>query len=59
MPFYFKKGDLVQTECDLIVNDSNSRLIMVEGVGRAIFHKAGDRELSNALKKIGGCKVGS
>ena len=58
MPFYFKKGDLVQTECDLIVNDSNSRLIMVEGVGRAIFHKAGDRELSNALKKIGGYKVG-
>lgn len=58
MPFYFTKGDLVETECDAIVNDSNSRLIMVEGVGRAIFHKAGDRELRNALKEIGGCKVG-
>ena len=58
MPFYFKKGDLVQTNCDLIVNDSNSRLIMVEGVGRAIFHKAGDKELALALKKIGKCNVG-
>ena len=46
MPFYFKRGDLVATECDAIVNASNVNLKMVEGVGRAIFHKAGDKELT-------------
>lgn len=58
MPFYFKKGDLVATECDAIVNASNVNLKMVEGVGRAIFHKAGDIELTNACKKIGHADVG-
>lgn len=58
MPFYYKKGDLVATECDAIVNASNINLKMVEGVGRAIFHKAGDKELTAACKKIGHCNVG-
>lgn len=58
MPFYLKKGDLVAAECDAIVNASNVNLKMVEGVGRAIFHKAGDQELARACKAIGRCNVG-
>lgn len=58
MPFYFRKGDLVKTECDALVNASNARLIMLEGVGRAIYHAAGDKELTKACKEIGSCKVG-
>jgi len=58
MPFYVIKGDLVNMNVDVIVNASNVKLKMVEGVGRAIFHKAGDRELSNACKAIGDCPVG-
>lgn len=58
MPFYLKKGDLVASNVDAIVNASNINLKMVEGVGRAIFHKAGDAELGRACKAIGGCKVG-
>lgn len=59
MPFLVQKGDLVSMNVDCIVNDSNVNLSMVEGVGRAIFHKAGDIVLSNACKEIGHCDVGS
>ncbi len=58
MPFYVLKGDLVTMNVDAIVNASNVNLKMVEGVGRAIFHKAGDKELTAACKNIGSCKVG-
>lgn len=58
MPFYLKKGDLVSANVDAIVNASNVNLKMVEGVGRAIFHKAGDTELARACKAIGKCAVG-
>jgi O-acetyl-ADP-ribose deacetylase (regulator of RNase III) len=58
MPFYLRRGDLVSAQVDAIVNASNVNLKMVEGVGRAIFHKAGDEELTNACKKIGHCDVG-
>lgn len=58
MPFYLKKGDLVASTVDAIVNASNVNLKMVEGVGRAIFHKAGDAELGRACKAIGKCNVG-
>lgn len=58
MPYILKKGDLVEMEVDAIVNASNTRLVMVEGVGRAIFHKAGDLEMRNACKAIGGCPLG-
>lgn len=58
MPFYLKKGDLVASNVDAIVNASNVNLKMVEGVGRAIFHKAGDAELGRACKAIGKCNVG-
>lgn len=58
MPFFIEKGDLVSKEVDCLVNASNVNLSMVEGVGRAIFHKAGDIELARACKKIGHCNVG-
>lgn len=58
MPFFIEKGDLITKEVDCIVNASNVNLSMVEGVGRAIFHKAGDVELARACKKIGHCSVG-
>ena len=59
MPFYLRRGDLVSAQVDAIVNASNVNLKMVEGVGRAIFHKAGDEELTNACKTIGHCDVGN
>lgn len=59
MPFYLKKGDLVSANVDAIVNASNVNLKMVEGVGRAIFHKAGDSDLARACKLIGKCAVGN
>lgn len=58
MPYYLEKGDLVEKNVDGIVNASNPRLIMVEGVSRAIFHKAGDKEMRAACLKIGQCPLG-
>lgn len=58
MPFFIQKGDLVSMNVDCLVNDSNVNLSMVEGVGRAIFHKAGDAVLAKACKEIGHCDVG-
>lgn len=58
MPFYILKGDLVEMNVDAIVNASNVKLKMVEGVGRAIFHKAGDKEMTFACNKFGFCPVG-
>jgi len=58
MPFYVEKGDLVEMKVDAIVNAANVNLKMVEGVGRAIFHKAGDEELSAICKSIKRCDVG-
>lgn len=59
MPLFILKTDLVNMNVDAIVNDSNVKLKMVEGVGRAIFHAAGDLELTEACKKIGYCAPGS
>lgn len=59
MPFYIIKGDLVKMNVDAIVNAANYTLKMVEGVGRAIFHAAGDIELANACKAIGKCAPGN
>ena len=59
MPFYIIKGDLVKMNVDAIVNVANYTLKMVEGVGRAIFHAAGDIELTNACKAIGKCAPGN
>ena len=59
MPFYLIKGDLVTMNVDAIVSAANVRLLMVEGVGRAIYHKAGEKELTEACKKIGYCDPGN
>ena len=59
MPFFVQKGDLVSMNVDALVNASNVNLSMVEGVGRAIYHKAGDIELAKACKAIGHCDVGN
>lgn len=59
MPFYIIKGDLVKMNVDALVNAANYTLKMVEGVGRAIFHAAGDAELANACKAIGKCAPGN
>ena len=58
MPFYLVNDDLVSMNVDAIVNAANVSLKMVEGVGRAIFHNAGDLEMTNACKAIGRCEVG-
>lgn len=58
MPFFVEKGDLVSMNVDALVNAANVNLSMVEGVGRAIYHKAGDAELAKACKAIGHCDVG-
>ena len=58
MPFYILKGDLVSMKVDAIVNAANVNLKMVEGVGRAIFHNAGDKEMTKACKDIGRCAPG-
>ena len=59
MAFYLIKGDLVTMNVDCIVSNANVNLKMVEGVNRAIFHKAGDIEMMEACRKFNGCKVGS
>ncbi len=58
MAFYLVSGDLVNMEVDCIVANANVNLKMVEGVTRAIFHKAGDVEMLKACRAIGHCDVG-
>ncbi len=58
MAFYLVRGDLVSMEVDTIVANANVNLKMVEGVSRAIFHRAGDLELQTACRQIGHCDVG-
>lgn len=59
MSLFLIKGDLIELNVDAIVNAANVNLSMVEGVSRAIYHKAGDLVLTEACKKIGHCDVGS
>ncbi len=58
MGFHLVKGDLVAMNVDAIVSNANINLKMVEGVNRAIFHKAGDINMMEACRKIGRCDVG-
>lgn len=58
MGFYLVRADLVEMNVDAIVANANVNLKMVEGVTRAIFHKAGDILLMNECRKIGHCDVG-
>ncbi len=58
MAFYIVRGDLVSMEVDAIVASANVNLKMVEGVTRAIFHRAGDLNMLNACREIGHCDPG-
>lgn len=58
MALYLVRGDLVSMDVDAIIANANVNLKMVEGVSRAIFHRAGDLLLQDACRKIGHCDVG-
>ena len=58
MAIYLVRGDLVSMNVDAIIANANVNLKMVEGVSRAIFHRAGDLLLQEACRKIGHCDVG-
>ena len=58
MALYLVRGDLVSMDVDAIIANANVNLKMVEGVSRAIFHRAGDLLLQEACRKIGHCDVG-
>lgn len=59
MAYYLVRDDLVSMEVDCIVASANVNLKMVEGVTRAIFHKAGDLKMLHACREIGHCDVGN
>lgn len=51
-------GNIVNYECDAIVNSANIWLLGGSGVCGAIFRAAGKLELQAACDKIGGCETG-
>ena len=60
MAIYLIRGDLVNMYVDAIVANANVNLRMVEGVSRAIFHKAGDLELGRLRsRRINHCSLSS
>ena len=52
------QGDITKVPADAIVNAANSALAEGTGVCGAIFRAAGQRELAEACKAIGGCPTG-
>lgn len=51
-------GNIVNYECDAIVNSANIWLLGGSGVCGAIFRTAGKLELQAECDKIGGCETG-
>ena len=51
-------GNIVDYECDAIVNSANVWLLGGSGVCGAIFKAAGKIELQDECDKIGGCETG-
>lgn len=58
MPLFMIRNDITKMQVDAIVNPSNPKLHMGRGTSWAIYNAAGETELTNACRKIGGCKVG-
>ncbi|MGN1140740.1 MAG: macro domain-containing protein [Oliverpabstia sp.] len=52
------RNDITKMQVDAIVNPSNPELHMGRGTSWAIYNAAGETELTNACRKIGGCEVG-
>lgn len=58
MELFVKKQDITDSNCEAIVNASNTDLLPGGGVCGAIFLKAGRTELQAACNRIGGCRTG-
>ena len=52
------RNDITKMQVDAVVNPSNPELHMGRGTSWAIYHAAGETELTNACRKIGGCEAG-
>lgn len=58
MPLFMIRNDITKMQVDGIVNPSNPELHMGRGTSWAIYSAAGETELANACREIGGCEVG-
>lgn len=58
MPLFMIRNDITKMQVDAIVNPSNPELCMGRGTSGAIYSAAGEKKLTNACRKIGGCEVG-
>ena len=58
MPLFMIRNDITKMQVDAIVNPSNPELRMGRGTSWAVYTAAGEAELTNACREIGGCEVG-
>lgn len=58
MPFLMIRNDITKVHADAIVNPSNTELMEGSGTSRGIYQAAGEAELIEACRKIGGCAIG-
>ena len=58
MPFLMIRNDITKVAADAIVNPANRNLLQGSGTSRAIYHAAGEQELTAACEAIGLCDLG-